>query len=95
MFLNMILKIYILVITVLGFLLMGVDKRKAKKHLYRIPEKTLFLLAVMGGSLGSIIGMYFFHHKTRHTKFTFGMPAILIIQIIFFYVAKNFLCEIL
>ena len=72
---------YILVINFIAFLLMGIDKRRAIKHAFRIPEATLFTIAVIGGSLGSIIGMYYFHHKTRHWYFVYGMPLILILQV--------------
>lgn len=61
---------------------MGIDKKKAVKGAFRIPEATLFIVAFIGGSIGSIIGMYTFRHKTRHFSFVFGMPAILILQII-------------
>lgn len=64
-----------------GFLMMGIDKWKAKRHEFRIPEAALFLVAAFGGSIGSIIGMYTFRHKTKHKSFTIGMPAILIFQI--------------
>lgn len=57
------------------------DKQKAKHHRWRIPEKTLFLLALLGGSLGTTMGMHCFHHKTRHWYFRIGMPLILLIQI--------------
>ena len=60
---------------------MGIDKRKAIKHAFRIPEATLFLIAFIGGSIGSILGMYTFRHKTRHWYFVYGMPFILIVQI--------------
>lgn len=60
---------------------MGIDKAKARKRAWRIPEATLFIIALIGGSLGSTVGMHFFHHKTRHWYFVFGMPLILIIQI--------------
>lgn len=73
--------IYLLIVNALGFLLMLVDKRKAQKNLWRIPEATLFLMAAIGGSIGSIAGMYKFRHKTRHWYFVIGMPAILIAQI--------------
>ena len=66
----------------LGFILMGVDKRRAIRHAWRIPEAHLFGCAILGGSLGSILGMYTFRHKTKHWYFVFGMPAILLIQII-------------
>lgn len=81
------LLLYLLLINILGFLSMGVDKYKAKKHLYRISEKTLFLYAILGGSIGAILGMYFFHHKTRHWYFVWGMPLILFVQagIIFYW----------
>lgn len=75
------LAIYIIAVNLIGFALMGIDKRKAIKHAFRIPEATLFIIALIGGSIGSIAGMYFFHHKTRHWYFVYGMPAILILQI--------------
>lgn len=74
--------LYLLVLTLLGFASMGIDKRKARKGLWRIPEKTLFLIAVLGGSIGSIAGMQIFRHKTKHTSFVVGMPLILIIQLL-------------
>ncbi len=80
---QIILIIYILAVNLLGFFLMGIDKQKARKRAFRIPEATLFTVAIIGGSLGSIIGMHLFRHKTRHWYFLFGMPAILLIQIIF------------
>ena len=73
--------IYLVLINLAAFDLMGLDKRKAKKNLWRIPEKTLFLSAILGGSAGAIAGMYVFHHKTRHWYFVIGMPLILVIQI--------------
>ena len=57
------------------------DKRKAQKNLWRIPERTLFTAALFGGSIGSIVGMYLFRHKTKHWYFVIGMPAILAAQI--------------
>lgn len=77
----MVLYGYILIVNILSFALMGIDKNRAKKRAYRIPEATLFLFALIGGSLGSIVGMHVFHHKTRHWYFLYGMPAIMIIQI--------------
>ena len=65
-----------------GFILMGVDKSRAKRDAWRIPEKTLFLTAILGGSVGAIAGMFFFHHKTRHWYFRFGLPAILVVQLV-------------
>ncbi len=77
-----ILAIYFIVINLTGFAMMGIDKRKAVKKLWRIPESTLFVIAIIGGSIGLIIGMRIFHHKTRHWYFVFGMPLILILQIL-------------
>ena len=77
--------LYLLIVNALGFLLMLVDKRKAQKNLWRIPESTLFLIAAIGGSIGSIAGMYKFRHKTKHLKFVLGIPAILIAQIVVVY----------
>ena len=82
MTINQIIFLYILIINLLGFAFMGLDKFKARKNMWRIPEKTLFFLAVLGGSAGAILGMYTFRHKTRHWYFVYGMPAILILQII-------------
>lgn len=74
--------IYLLIINALGFLLMLVDKIKAKKNRWRIPERTLILTAVIGGSIGSLAGMYLFRHKTLHPKFTMGIPVILALQVV-------------
>lgn len=74
--------IYLTAINLISFIVMGVDKYKARKRAWRIPESTLFVLAIIGGSIGSIAGMHLFHHKTRHWYFLYGMPAILIIQIL-------------
>ncbi len=74
--------VYILAVNLLGFCLMGIDKRKAIKGAFRIPEATLFVIALIGGSIGSIAGMYTFRHKTRHASFVYGMPAVLILQIV-------------
>ena len=73
---------YVIIVNLIGFFLMGIDKRKAVKRAFRIPESTLFIVALIGGSLGSLLGMYAFRHKTRHWYFVYGMPAILILHII-------------
>lgn len=73
---------YLLLINAAGFLLMLVDKWKAKKNRWRIRESTLLLVAVLGGSVGSLAGMYLFRHKTLHLKFTVGIPLILAAQCI-------------
>ena len=59
---------------------MGIDKKKARRKAFRIPESTLFIVALIGGSIGSIAGMYTFRHKTQHWYFVWGMPAILLVQ---------------
>lgn len=71
---------YLLVCNFMGFILMGLDKQKARKKKWRISEKTLFLMAAVGGSIGSVLGMYFFHHKTKHKSFVYGMPLIMCFQ---------------
>ena len=76
------LLIYFAAMNLIGFALMGIDKYKAKKRAFRIPEATLFIVALIGGSIGSILGMYAFRHKTRHFIFVYGMPLILVLQII-------------
>ena len=73
--------LYLLLINAVAFLLMLVDKIKAKKNRWRIPERTLFFSALLGGSIGALLGMYTFRHKTKHLSFTLGMPAILIAQV--------------
>ena len=72
---------YLAAVNLLAFTVYGVDKRRAKKDKRRVPEKTLFLLAIIGGSVGALLGMYTFRHKTRHWYFVWGIPAILVIQI--------------
>ena len=76
------LLLYLLIINALGFALMLADKYKARKNLWRIPESTLMLIAVLGGSVGSLLGMYTVRHKTKHRKFTLGIPAILLAQLV-------------
>ena len=75
---------YLLLVNLAGFLLMGLDKRRARRGAWRISEKALFLPAVLGGSLGSIVGMRTFRHKTKHWYFKYGMPAILVVQVLLF-----------
>ena len=74
------LSFYLLIINALGFLLMLVDKWKARKNRWRVRESTLLLIAALGGSVGSLLGMYLFRHKTLHLKFTVGIPLILAAQ---------------
>jgi len=75
------LLIYLLIINAVGFTLMLIDKWKAKKSRWRIPEATLMGVAALGGSVGSLLGMYTVRHKTQHLKFTVGIPVILVVQI--------------
>lgn len=72
--------LYLIVINIVCWLAMGIDKYKAVHHQWRIPEKVLFFFALLGGSAGGIIGMYGFHHKTLHKKFSAGFPAILVAE---------------
>ena len=75
-----IIGIYLGVINLIAFITYGVDKKKAEKHKYRIPEATLILLAAIGGSLGALLGMAVFHHKTRKPKFYITVPLLFILQ---------------
>ncbi len=74
--------LYLLLINAVGFALMLIDKRKARKNRWRIPEVTLMTVAALGGSIGSLLGMYLVRHKTRHPKFTLGIPLILAVQLV-------------
>ena len=74
--------LYLLIINASGFLLMLIDKWKAKKNLWRIPEKALLGVALIGGSIGAYAGMQLFRHKTKHLKFTVGIPVIIALQLI-------------
>lgn len=74
--------VYLIVINLLAFLAMWIDKRRAKYGKWRIKEHTLFVLALLGGSIGSIIGMYTFRHKTQKARFFIGFPAILVAEIL-------------
>lgn len=74
--------IYLLGINLIGFFAMGIDKLKAKKDWWRIPEGTLMMMCLLGGGIGTIAGMYTFRHKTKKLKFTVGMPTILISEIV-------------
>ena len=73
---------YIALVNLYGFYLMYSDKMRARKRAYRIPETTFFAIAIIGGCIGCLAGMYTFHHKTRHAIFVIGLPLILILQMI-------------
>ena len=74
--------IYLIVINIIGFFIMWLDKRKAKKGAWRIPERTIFIITALGGGIGTIAGMYTFRHKTQKIAFIIGLPLILILEII-------------
>ena len=76
------LGLYLLAVNLTAFVRMGLDKRRAKKERWRIPEKTLFLPVVLGGAVGGILGMRVFRHKTKHWYFKIGFPLILILQLV-------------
>ena len=83
--------LYLLAINLFGFFIMWLDKRKAKKGSWRIPEKTLFIITALGGGIGTIIGMYTFRHKTQKLNFVIGFPFITILEIIgiiWYFVSK-------
>ena len=79
--------LFLIVVNIIGFVLFGIDKRRAIKHAWRIPEKTLFGVAIIGGSVGATLGMHLFRHKTKHMSFVIGMPMILAIQMTLVVVA--------
>lgn len=74
---------YIAFVNAISFALMGLDKKKARGQKYRIPEKTLFMWVIAGGSLGGFLGMKLFRHKTQHLQFKYGFPLILLIHLVF------------
>jgi uncharacterized membrane protein YsdA (DUF1294 family) len=85
------LQIYIIVINIAAFIIMGIDKNKAQRNKRRISEKSIFTTAFIGGALGVYLGMRFFHHKTKHLEFTVGIPvAVIINMVIFGYLMQRF-----
>lgn len=83
--LKYILALYLIVINITAFAMMGIDKKRAKKHEWRIPEARLFGAALLGGGPGAVLGMYFFRHKTKHWYFVAGMPLIMILNFAIIY----------
>lgn len=83
-----IIAIYLIAVNILGFASMGIDKHRAINHGWRISEAMLFFFALIGGSLGSVLGMWLFRHKTRHWYFKYGMPLILVFQILVLVLLK-------
>ncbi len=83
------MQLYLVLINALGLAVMYLDKYFARHHKRRIPERTLFLIAILGASAGSLLGMYLFRHKTRHPQFVWGMPIILGLQLaVYFYLIR-------
>ena len=74
--------LYFVIINIIGFLIMFIDKQKAKRGAWRIPEKTIFIITALGGGIGTIAGMYAFRHKTQKLQFVIGLPFITILEII-------------
>ncbi|WP_404329494.1 DUF1294 domain-containing protein [Mesobacillus maritimus] len=74
--------VFLLTINLVGFIIMGVDKSKARKRQYRISERTLWMLAIFGGSVGVTAGMLYFRHKTKHLQFKYGLPLIVFLHLI-------------
>ena len=88
--------IYLIVINLVGFLAMGIDKRRAKKGEWRIKEGTLFIITLLGGGAGTISGMYVFRHKTKKLKFTIGLPTIFLAEValvIYFIITSTAIIE--
>lgn len=85
---------YFIIINFIGLALMGVDKFKAKNKLWRIREKSFFVVSLLGGSVGSLLGMFIFRHKTKHWYFVLGIPLILILQVIIYEHIVNFIVSI-
>lgn len=76
--------IYMLIMSVIDFFLMLIDKRRARRRQYRIPERVLFGVALLGGCVGGYIGMQLLHHKTKHAKFAVGLPILIVVHIVIF-----------
>lgn len=79
------ISIIIVIINIVTFIIYGIDKYKAKKGKWRIPENSLIGLAIIGGSIGAYLGMRVWHHKTMHLKFKYGIPLIIVIQLVIVY----------
>lgn len=77
-----ILAVYLVFVNITAFLLMGIDKQRARRHAFRVPEAVLFAFALCGGSIGAICGMWLYAHKTKKKRFVFGLPLILLVQIV-------------
>ncbi len=80
---------YLLIMNIAGMIVCGMDKKKAIRHQWRIPERNIFMIAILGGSIGVLIGMHVFRHKTKHKQFTIGIPLILLCQIFIYLLIKT------
>ena len=85
--------LYLSIVNIIAFAVYGIDKSKARKHQWRISENMLILLAALGGSIGALLAMNIFHHKTKHVKFFIGVPAILIMQIAIAYFSVRYILD--
>ena len=79
-----VLQIYLIAVNIIAFAIMAIDKYKAQRHKWRISELSIFTIGIIGGGLGVLLGMSTFHHKTKHLKFTVGIPVVLILNIVMF-----------
>ena len=86
---------YFIFINVFTFIAFGVDKRRARHNQWRISEATLFLLAILGGSIGALLGMHVWHHKTKHLHFIIGIPLIMLLQVILIMALSRFLSSLI
>ena len=91
MILEILLLSYLVIVNIVGFAMMGIDKKRAIRGAWRISESSLFLTALIGGSIGCILGMKTFRHKTKHWYFKYGLPAILILQIVLLVLLSYFI----
>ncbi len=88
------LLIYLLIINIIGFLSMGIDKFKAKHGMWRTPENTLLLISLLMGSVGSYLGMRLFRHKTLHPQFKYGIPVLFVVNVVCIYlIVTKFILE--
>ena len=86
---------YFIFINVFTFIAFGVDKWRARHNRWRISEATLFLLAILGGSIGALLGMHVWHHKTKHLHFIIGIPLIMLLQVILIFALSRFLSSLI
>lgn len=90
---ELIVPCWLLAANAAAFILFGIDKRRARRDRWRIPERTLFLFPLLGGTLGAILGMRVFHHKTLHRRFRYGLPALLAAQLAVCFLLGYLFCR--